>query len=52
MEEERERENFVVRLMTISFFHVLFISLVFGGFFPEGETQGGKGSAVPSSSFR
>lgn len=29
MEEERERENFVVRLMTISFFHVLFISFFF-----------------------
>lgn len=29
MEEERERENFVVRLMTISLFHVLFISFFF-----------------------
>lgn len=42
MEEERERENFVVRLMTISFFHVLFISLVFWVFFLKVKRKEGK----------
>lgn len=41
MEEARERKNFAVCLMTISFFHVLFsFFFVSQVFVPKGETQG------------
>lgn len=61
MAGKRERENSVVRLMTISFFHVLFISsfffcpfsslVTFAVFFlPKDKMQRGKGSVVSSSS--
>lgn len=51
MEEAKERKNFVVCLMKISFFHVFFFSFplfsVFQIFVPKGETQGEDGSVVP-----